>query len=180
MTAVREEVKQVKAAAAQQARAVETDLQQWQRYQAALGEVRPWLDQAEVRVASVAQRPGSLAEAQDLMQQAKVFETQVAERLTSLQQLAAMSQQLPPASRAVVEVDAARARWASVQDGAHKQTARLEGVVAEWMDLDRRTQILETWLSQGESRLQQAVLLINTPSTDKLQMQLDKLKVRFL
>lgn len=180
VAAVRGEVAQVRAEALQQSRAVETDLQQWQRYQAALGEIRPWLEQAEVRVAAGVQRlqrPGSLAEAEDLLQQAKLFEKQVAERLTGLQSLAALSQQLPPASRAVVEVDAARARWAQVQDGAGKQTARLEGVVAEWRDLDKRTKAVEEWLGQGETKLQQAVLNINTPSTVKLQAQLDQLKV---
>ncbi|KAK3930234.1 Nesprin-1 [Frankliniella fusca] len=177
---VRAEVAQVRAEAAQQSRAVETDLQQWQRYQTALAEVRPWLEQAEVRVAAGAQRlqrPGTLAEAEDLLQQAKMFERQVAERLTALQELSALSQQLPPASRAVVEVDAARARWAQVQDGAGKQTARLEGVVAEWKDLDKRALAIEEWLTQGEGRLQKAVINVNTPSTAKLQQQLDTLKV---
>lgn len=159
-----------------QSRATQQDLIKWQKYKAELSEIRPWLEQSELKVSNGMSKPSTLQEAVQLQQQAKLFEKDCEQHLTKLQTLSALSHQMTNKTNAPDEIDAVHSRWAVVHDVAQQWTNKLDKLVGTWQSIDTDANKLETWVANGEKMMAKRTVNINTPQIDKLERELTKLK----
>ncbi|XP_063222936.1 muscle-specific protein 300 kDa isoform X4 [Bacillus rossius redtenbacheri] len=173
---LRAELVAVQRAVEGQISAVGQDLQHWQEYRASLEQIRPWVEQAEVKVNMGIPRPVSLQEAQQLLDSVKALEQECEAQLGRIQEVAAIGQQITCRTSAADEVDVVHSRWTAVHDVAMEQGSRLEKMVAGWQELDAEVKQLEEWLQREERALLEQPVNLNTPQVDVLEKELGRLK----
>lgn len=159
-----------------QSSAVQKDLSNWQKYQAGLLEVKPWVEQAEVKVTMGMPKPINLLEAVKLQHEARIFEKDCEEQLGKLQCVSLISQQMACKTNAPDEVDAVHSRWTVVHDTAVQWADKLDKLVANWKDFDANATKMEKWIVDSEKSLQATTINLNTPQVEKLEKELVQLK----
>ncbi|XP_044734627.1 nesprin-1 [Chrysoperla carnea] len=159
-----------------QSQVVVTDLEKWKQYQAELQTIKPWIEEAEVKVSMGMPKPVSLEEAVQLQIQAKEFEQQCDRQLVKLQGVAGITQQMAVKSGSRDEIDALHSRWTVVQNNAAQWANKLDKLVANWQQFDANANKLETWITESEKLIAQHSVNLNTPQVDKLEAELSKLK----
>lgn len=158
-----------------QTKVVEHDLASWQKYQKGVSEIKPWVEEAEIKLGNVP-KPGTLTEAQQLQQQSRALVTDCEKQLMNLQILSSVSHQLSGKTNAPDEVDAIHSRWAIVHDLADQWNNKLDKVVNNWENFERDAEKLETWIENGEKLLSTRIVNVETPQVEKLDRELNKLK----
>ncbi|CAG2068079.1 unnamed protein product, partial [Timema podura] len=153
------------------------DLVNWQEYKSGLQEIKPWVEQAEVKVTMGMPKPVSLQEAQQLLDSARDFEQQCEGQLTKLQGVAALGQQITCRTNAADEVDAVHSRWTAVHDQALQWGTRLEKLVGTWQEFDGQARGVDEWLQKGQRAIDETPVHINTTSVSKLEKEMARLKV---
>lgn len=159
-----------------QAQAVQEDLVNWQQFQAGLQQIKPAVEQSEVKVNNVVSKPISLEEAVAMQQNAQQFETQCQEQLDKLHGISNISHKMLCKTNAPDELDAMHSRWTAVHENAKQASAKLEKLVANWKSFDADAAKLEDWVGQGEQQMSRRPAVLNTPHIDKLEKELVKLK----
>lgn len=159
-----------------QSSAVTKDLANWQQYQAGLQDIKPWVEQAEVRVTMGMAKPLTLQEAVRMQHEAKLFERDCEAQLAKLQAISMISQQMSCKTNAPDEVDAVHSRWTSVHDTAVQWANKYDKLVGNWKDFDSNATKLEKWIVDNEKSLAKHTINLNTPQVDKLESDLVKLK----
>uniref|UniRef100_A0A2A4K817 Calponin-homology (CH) domain-containing protein n=1 Tax=Heliothis virescens TaxID=7102 RepID=A0A2A4K817_HELVI len=158
-----------------QTKVVEHDLATYQKYQKGVAEIKPWIEEAELKLGNVP-KPTTLPEAQQLQQQSKALITDCEKQLTNLQILSSVSHQLSGKTSAPDEVDAIHSRWAVVHDLADQWNNKLDKLVTNWENFEREAEKLETWIENGEKLLSSRNVSIDSPQVEKLDRELNKLK----
>lgn len=158
-----------------QTKVVEHDLASWQKYQRGVAEIKPWIEEAEMKLGNLP-KPSTLPEAQQLQQQSKALVTDSDKQLMNLQILSSVSHQLSGKTSAPDEVDAIHSRWAVVHDLADQWNNKLDKLVTNWENFEREAEKLETWIENGEKLLNSRVISMDTPQIEKLDRELNKLK----
>lgn len=158
-----------------QTKVVEHDLASWQKYQKGVAEIKPWIEEAEMKLGNLP-KPSTLPEAQQLQQQSKALITDCDKQLMNLQILSSVSHQLSGKTSAPDEVDAIHSRWAVVHDQADQWNNKLEKLVTNWENFEREAGKLETWIENGEKLLSSRSVTVETPQVEKLDRELNKLK----
>ncbi|KAI5642762.1 spectrin repeat domain-containing protein [Phthorimaea operculella] len=158
-----------------QTKVVEHDLVSWQKYQKGVAEIKPWIEEAEIKLGNVP-KPSTLPEAQQLQQQSKALLTDCDKQLMNLQILSSVSHQLSGKTSAPDEVDAIHSRWAVVHDQADQWNNKLEKLVTNWENFEREAEKLESWIENGEKLLSARSVSIDSPQVEKLDRELNKLK----
>ncbi|CAH2077111.1 unnamed protein product, partial [Iphiclides podalirius] len=158
-----------------QTKVVEHDLASWQKYQKGVAEIKPWIEEAEIKLGNVP-KPTTLPEAQQLQQQSRALITDSEKQLMNLQILSSVSHQLSGKTSAPDEVDAIHSRWAVVHDQADQWNNKLEKLVVNWENFEREAEKLETWVENGEKLLSSRNITVESPQIEKLDRELNKLK----
>lgn len=158
-----------------QTKVVEHDLASWQKYQKGVAEIKPWIEEAEIKLGTVP-KPTTLPEAQQLQQQSRALITDCDKQLTNLQILSSVSHQLSGKTNAPDEVDAIHSRWAVVHDQADQWNNKLDKLVTNWENFEREAEKLSTWIESGEKLLNSRNISLDTPQVEKLDRELNKLK----
>lgn len=158
-----------------QTKVVEHDLASWQKYQKGVVEIKPWIEEAEIKLGNVP-KPTTLPEAQQLQQQARALLTDCDKQLMNLQILSNVSHQLSGKTSAPDEVDAIHSRWAVVHDLADQWNNKLDKLVVNWENFEREAEKLESWIENGEKLISSRMVSVETPQVDKLDRELNKLK----
>lgn len=158
-----------------QTKVVEHDLASWQKYQKGVSEIKPWIEEAEMKLGTVP-KPSTLPEAQQLQQQSRGLLTDCDKQLMNLQILSSVSHQLSGKTSAPDEVDAIHSRWAVVHDLADQWNNKLDKLVTNWENFEREAEKLETWIENGEKLLSARNLTVESPQVEKLDRELNKLK----
>lgn len=158
-----------------QTKVVEHDLASWQKYQKGVSEIKPWIEEAEMKLGNVP-KPSTLPEAQQLQHQSRGLLTDCDKQLMNLQILSSVSHQLSGKTSAPDEVDAIHSRWAVVHDLADQWNNKLDKLVANWENFEREAEKLETWIENGEKLLSARNITIESPQIEKLDRELNKLK----
>lgn len=158
-----------------QTKVVEHDLASWQKYQKGVAEIKPWIEEAEIKLGSIP-KPTTLPEAQQLQQQSRALITDCDKQLMNLQILSSVSHQLTGKTSAPDEVDAIHSRWAVVHDLADQWNNKLEKLVTNWEHFEQEAEKLESWIQNGEKLLSSRSVTIDSPQVDKLDRELNKLK----
>lgn len=159
-----------------QSQAVQEDLVNWQQFQAGLQQIKPAVEQSEVKVNNIVPKPITLDEAVAMQQNAKQFETQCLEQLDKLHGISNISHKMLCKTNAPDELDAMHSRWTAVHENAKQASGKLEKLVANWKSFDGDTAKLEDWINQGEQQMGKRPTVLNTPHIDKLEKELVKLK----
>lgn len=158
-----------------QTKVVEHDLASWQKYQKGVAEIKPWIEEAEIKLGSMP-KPSLLPEAQQLQQQSRALITDCDKQLMNLQILSSVSHQLSGKTSAPDEVDAIHSRWAVVHDQADQWNNKLDKLVTNWENFEHDAEKLETWIENGEKLLSSKNISIESPQVEKLDRELNKLK----
>lgn len=158
-----------------QTKVVEHDLASWQKYQKGVSEIKPWIEEAEIKLGN-APKPSTLSEAQQLQQQSRGLLTDCDKQLMNLQILSSVSHQLSGKTSAPDEVDAIHSRWAVVHDLADQWNNKLDKLVTNWENFERQAEKLETWIENGEKLLSSRSITTESPQVEKLDRELNKLK----
>lgn len=158
-----------------QTKVVEHDLASWQKYQKGVSEIRPWIEEAEMKLGNVP-KPSTLPEAQQLQHQSRGLLTDCDKQLMNLQILSSVSHQLSGKTSAPDEVDAIHSRWAVVHDLADQWNNKLDKLVINWENFEREAEKLETWIENGEKLLGSRSITTESPQVEKLDRELNKLK----
>ncbi|CAG4999353.1 unnamed protein product, partial [Parnassius apollo] len=158
-----------------QTKVVEHDLASWQKYQKGVAEIKPWIEDAEIKLANVP-KPTTLPEAQQLQQHSRALITDCEKQLMNLQILSSVSHQLSGKTSAPDEVDAIHSRWAVVHDQADQWNNKLEKLITNWENFEREAEKLESWIESGEKLLSSRNVTVESPQVEKLDRELNKLK----
>ncbi|XP_033150837.1 nesprin-1 [Drosophila busckii] len=159
-----------------QSQAVQEDLVNWQQFQAGLQQIKPAVEQSEVKVNNVVSKPQTLDEAVAMQHNAKQFETSCLEQLDKLQNISSISHKMLCKTNAPDELDAMQSRWTAVHENAKQASSKLERLVSNWQSFDNDAAKLEQWINQGESTMSKRPAMLSTPHIDKLEQELVRLK----
>lgn len=150
------------------------DMEHWKEYNVQAEEVKPWLDEAEKRTATMVARPTSLSEMESLLDAARLFEDECKRQLAKLQQMSSHCQSMIHQSSTKDEVDALHTRWNGVHDSVVQQLERLEHLQSCWNAVLDKMDAIVDWLDAVEGQLQHLQRLAS--SVDSLEHQLGDLK----
>lgn len=159
-----------------QAMSVKEDLLNWQKYQAGIQEIKPWIERSESKVSIITEKPISLQQAVQLQQQAKQFEVQCIQQQDKLHGVASISNLMACKTNAPDELDAVQSRWSSVSENARQTANKYDRLVAGWQSFDGDATKLEEWIDNSERAISKRPVVLNTPHVDKLEKELVKLK----
>lgn len=173
---LREDVSSLNRTVDNQSKAVTHDLLNWQKYQAQLSEVKPWVEQSEQKITLGMAKPVTLTDAENQLQQAKLFEQQCEAQLEKLHGISAISHQLTCKTSAPDELDAIHSRWSIVHDTAQQWGKKMSKLVNSWRSFDAEADKMETWITNCEKTITQTPLNMKTSSVEKLEKDLIKIK----
>lgn len=159
-----------------QSSTVVQDLQNWNHYQGAIQEIKPWVDQAEIKIQMGFPKPSTLAEAMQLQNQTQQFGKECEMQLKNIHGVAGISQQILSKTHAPDEVDAMHSRWTVIHDIATQWGNKYDKLVTNWNDFDNNANKLENWIVNEEKSLNAEAINTETPEVDKLEKELAKLK----
>lgn len=159
-----------------QAVAVKDDLHNWQKYQAGIQEIKPWIERSESQVSIITEKPATLQQAVQLQQQARQFEVQCSQQQEKLHGVASISNLMSCKTNAPDELDAVQSRWSSVHENAKQVANKYERLVSGWQSFDGDANKLEEWIDNSERAIAKRPIVLNTPHVDKLEKELVKLK----
>lgn len=159
-----------------QKQAVKEDLVNWQKYQTGIQQIKPWIEQSEMKSNFITTKPMTLQEAVQIQQQARQFEQQCEQQLQNLQGVASISNQMTCKTNAPDELDAVHSRWSAVHENSKQITAKYDRLVASWQAFDGDASKLEQWVNDNERAISKRPIIVNTPYVEKLEKELSKLK----
>lgn len=159
-----------------QAQIAKEDLVNWQKYQAEIQEIKPWIEKSESTVNLIGEKPVTLQQAVHMQQQAKQFEVQCIDQQKKLHGVASISNLMACKTNAPDELDAVQSRWSSVHENAKQVAQKYDRLVSNWQSFDADASKLEQWIEGNERALAKRPSLVNTPHVDKLEKELIKLK----
>lgn len=159
-----------------QTQVVREDLENWQKYQSGIQEIKPWIERSESKVNLITEKPISLKSAMTLQQQAQQFASQCEEKQGKLHEIASINNLMSCKTNAPDELDAVQSRWISVQDNAKQIANKYDRLVANWQSFDDDANRLEEWINQSEQAVLSRQPISNAPQIDKLETELIKLK----
>lgn len=115
-----------------QAITTKEDLANWQKYQAGIQEIKPWIERSESRFSLVAEKPATLHEAVTLQQQARQFASQCELQKEKLCAVASFNNLMTCKTNAPDELDAVNSRWSLVHDNAKQVANKFDRLVTTW------------------------------------------------
>lgn len=136
------------------AETVQNDLKHWKEYQKGIQEIKPWLEEAETKVAVGMSKSNSLQEAIQSSELAKEFEKECDDCLEKLRSVSSKSAQVARMCSVVDEIDALHSRWTVIHDVALQWNERSESLLIEWEDFNYKCDAVSSWVHQMEERLE--------------------------
>lgn len=147
----------------------------WKEYEVGLQQLKPWIVEAEARIASLTTKPTTLPQATEMLENARVFESQCAEQIPRLENLTQVSHQIGGRSAAPDEVDTIYTRWNSVHDVATQTKSKLEKLISSWNIFESDIKKFTKWLESSEKEFTEEPNF-KTQDTVKLESHLSYLK----
>ncbi|XP_014483634.1 PREDICTED: nesprin-1 isoform X6 [Dinoponera quadriceps] len=151
------------------------NLATWKEYENGIQKIKPWIEQAESKAATMGSKPTTLAQATQMLESARAFEVQCQQYLPKVQSLSTISQQIAGRTVAPDEVDAVHTRWNAVHDVAVQTTTKLDKLVSSWNTLESEAEEFNEWLRSSEREALKEPN-VQTPEAAKLEKELVQLK----
>lgn len=159
-----------------QVQVTKEDLSNWQKYQAGIQEIKPWIERSESKFSLINEKPINLENALHLQQQAREFAIKCEAQQGKLSEISSINNLMSCKTNAPDELDAVQSRWYSVQDNAKQNANKYDRLVSNWQSFDDDANKLEEWINRSEQAILTRPPVINTPQIDKLETELIKLK----
>ncbi|XP_043257160.1 nesprin-1 isoform X11 [Colletes gigas] len=151
------------------------NLETWKEYEKGIRELKPWIEEAESKAATMGSKPTTLPQAAQMLETARAFETRCQQRLPKIQELSMIGQRLAGKTSASDEVDAVHTRWNAVHDIAVQATTKLDKLVTSWNSFESEIKEFNEWLEKSEK-----MVLVEpntqTPEVSVLEKELTRLK----
>ncbi|XP_018395829.1 PREDICTED: nesprin-1 isoform X2 [Cyphomyrmex costatus] len=151
------------------------NLATWREYEEGIQKVKPWIEQAESKAATMGSKPTTLAQATQMLESAKTFQVQCQQHLPKVQNLSTISHQITGRTIAPDEVDAVYTRWNAVHDVAIQTTTKLDKLVSSWNTFESEAKEFNQWLQNSEREVLKEPN-VQTPEATKLEKELAQLK----
>lgn len=158
-----------------QRQTAEQNLQTWKEYEKGIQELKPWIEEAESKAATIGSKPTTLAQAAHMLETARAFETRCQQHFPQIQDLSLISQRITGKTSASDEVDAVHTRWNAVHDIAVQTTTKLDKLITSWNSFESEIKEFNEWLERSE----RTVLVepnAETPEISVLEKELVRLK----
>lgn len=162
----------------QQAASVAKDLQNWEKYQSSLQEIKPWIEIAETKISEGLSKPVTLDEAIHIQTQAKKFGDECDLQQKKLKAISETAQQITAKTCAPDELDAISSRWSVVNETAQQWGSKLDKLVANWKEFETNAQELENWVDSSAKSVESYKINLNTPDVAKLEKEIARLKAQ--
>lgn len=160
----------------QQAASVARDLQNWEKYQISIQEIKPWVEEAENKISTGVSKPTTLEEAIEMQTRAKQFGKECEQQLKKLQGVAEITQEMSVKTSAPDELDAIHSKWTIINDTAKQWGNKLDKLVANWTEFNDNAQNIEKWTKDAEKSIAKYSVNLNTPDVSKLERELARMK----
>ncbi|KAF3420921.1 hypothetical protein E2986_09204 [Frieseomelitta varia] len=151
------------------------NLQTWKEYEKGIQELKPWIEEAELKSATIGSKPTTLPQAAQMLETAKAFEVRCQQHFPQIQDLSLVSQRISGRTSASDEVDAVHTRWNAVHDIAVQTTTKLDKLVTSWNSFESEIKEFHEWLEKSE----RTVLVepnTETPEVSVLEKEQSRLK----
>ncbi|XP_076667923.1 muscle-specific protein 300 kDa isoform X16 [Andrena cerasifolii] len=151
------------------------NLETWKEYEKGIQQLKPWIEEAESKAATIGSKPTTLAQAAQMLETAKAFEVRCQQHFPQIQDLSLISQRISGKTSASDEVDAVHTRWNAVHDVAVQTTTKLDKLVTSWNSFESEIKEFTEWLEKSEK----TVLVepnTQTPEVSVLEKELARLK----
>merc|ERR1712106_238245 len=159
----------------EQSAKVSEDLEHWQNYKNGISKVKPWLEQAEIKMAVGLTRPITLGEAQTIYDNVKTFNSESQEIKTKIHEIGEMSKKIKCKTSATDEVDALKSRWQAAQTTAEQWLQKMESLVQSWSHFNILVGDLKSWVEIKEEVMMTKSDLTN-PDLNTLGLELNNIK----
>ncbi|XP_076280585.1 muscle-specific protein 300 kDa [Lasioglossum baleicum] len=158
-----------------QKQAAMQNLDTWKEYEKGIQALKPWIEEAESKAATIGSKPTTLPQAVQMLETVRAFEVRCQQHFPQIQDLSLVSQRISGKTSASDEVDAVHTRWNSVHDIAVQMTTKLDKLVTSWNSFESEIKEFNEWLERSEK----AVLVMpntQTPEVSVLEKELARLK----
>ena len=159
----------------EQSSKVSEDLQHWQQYKTSIAQVKPWLEQAEIKMAVGLTKPSSLQEAQTVFGNMRTFSAEAEDIKSKINAIGEMSKKISCKTSAVDEVDALRSRQQAAQSTAQQWSKKIESLVLSWNHFNMLKDQMQSWVSENENFMMRKIDVSN-PDLKSLTSELEKIK----
>lgn len=158
------------------AQSIQLHFNEWQKYQVELKEIKPQIENFEIKMNVTAPKPISLQEAVLLQQQARVTESECEQHLAKLYNVSQLGTTISEVANVPDELDSINSRYNAIHENAKQSRQKLDKLVMNWQSFDGEATNLEQWVDDGEKILKKRPNLQNAMQIDKLEKELAKLK----
>ena len=152
---------------------VSEDLQYWQKYRDSIGQVKPWIEKAEVKMAIGFTKPSTLEEAQQEFDNIKLFNSESDEVRLKIEDIAAMSKKISCKTSAGDEVDALRSRQQASQTVGKQWLGKIEGLIESWSNFNTLKDQMQSWAEKNENVMS---VDVSSPDLKSLTNNLEHIK----
>ncbi|XP_043237695.1 nesprin-1-like isoform X2 [Amphibalanus amphitrite] len=135
-------------AAAQQRAVLEDEYKHWHTYQEQVGELVPWLDWAEEKVAADLPRPAQLEEAAEILQQCQHFEDQCVDKEPAVKVIVDESAQMVQVFNVSDQADSLVTRWTKVRETSVAWVQQMQSLVTALRDVHTELSSVRQWLDE--------------------------------
>lgn len=150
-------------------------MQAWSDCKAGLQQVKPWIRDAELKLAMDFPCPMTLSDAKKSLHQLHEFFMQCQRQTAQLEQAAVQSRKIGKMSSAEDDVDAIKTKLIYVSSSASHQKDKMECLVSNWQKFDEDSGDFNQWLDRTESIVKKPIVCSQL-STEKLETVLSNLK----
>ena len=152
----------------EQSAKVSEDLEHWQSYKNGIAKVKPWLEQAEIKMAVGLTRPVTLEEAQNTFRNVKTFSTEAKDIKLKIYEIGEMSKKIKCNTSATDEVDALKSRWQAAETTTEQWSQKMESLVQSWNNFNQLVTKLYSWAEQKEEIMMKKKLDLTNPDVGAL------------
>ena len=128
------------------------DLKVWGQYLSLVGAIKPWLEEAEIKVQMGLRKPTSLKDALTIQKEMKDFSDEVDAKKAKIDEIKTSS--LEVRNRNLdSEVDALLSRWQAIRTAVNQWKTKSDQLVASWTSFEDLKEALSKWIGEQEKLL---------------------------
>lgn len=156
------------------------DLKVWGQYLNLVGAIRPWLEEAEIKVQMGLRKPTSLKDALVIQQETKDFSDQVDGKKEKIEEINQSSLEVRN-KNLDSEVDTLMSRWQAIRTAVNQWRLKSDQLVASWTSFEDLKEALSKWICEQEKLLlhigdtQLATAMTAAPVVESLKQLCDQI-----
>lgn len=150
---VKEEVSEFQTNVEEQTSHASKDLETWEEYLMLLNELKPWLEEADLKIEMGFGKASSLQDAINMKKQVDDFLHEVNSKKDKLENIQAKAREVIN-KNLDSEVDVLHSRWQAIKASVSQCQARLQELIESWTTFEGLKDDLSKWIGEQEMLLQ--------------------------